>query len=214
MSSIQTLSTRKYVWLVECPLFSQSYLINLPDWSTLDIAPRVNWVKFGPIWLKNEVVPRFRSIAQFFHGLRTSNGRFAPQFAVWSFLAREKIERYFRDLALPQFWPKLTHIWPSWPLGQCLKLANRAGWSDNFAWIVGTLTSTQTIYRQQQFGGTFINWIIFINLLLCFKRASLYAIMCNCTNCVSNWENPQNLLERFHRNTIRHTHIDITPSQS
>ena len=51
---------------IECPLFTQSCLINLPDWPILGIAPRVNWVKFGSNWVKNEVAPRFCIIAQFF----------------------------------------------------------------------------------------------------------------------------------------------------
>ena len=52
---------------IECPLFSQSYLINLPDWSTLDIAPRVNWVKFGSIWVKIVVAPSRAKITKFYY---------------------------------------------------------------------------------------------------------------------------------------------------
>ena len=48
----------------------------------LDIAPKVNWVKFGTPRVNFEVAPSFRSIAQFLHGLRMFNGRFAPQNAV------------------------------------------------------------------------------------------------------------------------------------
>ena len=46
-----------------------------------------------------------------------------------------------RDLALPQFWPKLTQIWPSWPLGQCLTMVKLRNWSENFNEIGGTLSS-------------------------------------------------------------------------
>ena len=52
--------------LIECPLFGELCLINLPDWPSSDIASRVTWPKFGPIWAKNEVAPSFWSIAQFF----------------------------------------------------------------------------------------------------------------------------------------------------
>ena len=51
---------------LECPLFSQSYLINLPNWPLLDIAPKFNWVKFGSHLVKIELPPSFRNIAQFF----------------------------------------------------------------------------------------------------------------------------------------------------
>ena len=56
------------------PLFTQSCLINLPDWPTLGIAPRVNWFKFGSNWVKIELPPSFQSIAQFFTDSEASMG--------------------------------------------------------------------------------------------------------------------------------------------
>ena len=47
------------VWELECPLFRSSCLIILPFSPPSDIASRVTWPKFEPIWAKIEVPPPF-----------------------------------------------------------------------------------------------------------------------------------------------------------
>ena len=45
------------ILVLECPLFRSSCLINLPFGPPSDIASRVPWPNFGPIWAKIEVAP-------------------------------------------------------------------------------------------------------------------------------------------------------------